>query len=53
MIVYVVTSGEYSDYRVEGIYSTRELAELAAATITDANEKRAAYLLETQHVLPT
>lgn len=38
MIVYVVTSGEYSDYRVEGIYSTRELAELAAATITDANE---------------
>lgn len=33
--IYVVTSGEYSDHRIEGVYSTKELA---AATITDANE---------------
>lgn len=35
---YVVTTGQYSDYSIVGIYSTKELAELAAATITDANE---------------
>lgn len=27
MTLYVLTRGEYSDYRIEGIYSTRELAE--------------------------
>ena len=27
MTVYVVTSGEYSDYRIDAIFSTRERAE--------------------------
>ena len=27
MTLYVLTSGEYSDYHIEGIYSTREQAE--------------------------
>jgi len=29
MKLYMVTDGDYSDYRVEGIYSTREKAEYA------------------------
>ncbi len=27
VIVYVVTEGEYSDYRIEGLFSTREMAQ--------------------------
>lgn len=29
--IYVVTSGCYSDYRIQGVFSTRELAEKLAA----------------------
>ncbi len=32
MKVYVVTAGEYSDYHIEAVYSTREKAELYVAT---------------------
>ena len=34
--VYVVTSGRYSDYRISGIFTTRELAE---AFINAINEE--------------
>lgn len=37
-IVYVVTSGEYSDYTIEGVFSTRELAEKFAAQWGDCND---------------
>lgn len=30
MIVYIVTSGDYSDYHIEGVYSTMEKAEDAS-----------------------
>jgi hypothetical protein len=33
MIVYMVTSGEYSDYRVNGIFSSEQKAEDFASTI--------------------
>ena len=32
MKVYIVTSGIYSDYRIEAVFSTREAAELFIAT---------------------
>lgn len=35
MKVYVVTQGEYSDYRIVAIFSTREQAELKCATLYD------------------
>lgn len=33
--IYVVTSGEYSYYRIEGVYSDRDAAELCAAAKDD------------------
>ena len=36
--VYVVTSGEYSDFRIEGIFTTRKKAILAKALIIDSND---------------
>jgi hypothetical protein len=36
-IVYLVTSGEYSDYRVDGVYSTKELAEKAKIALGDVD----------------
>jgi hypothetical protein len=37
MKVYVLTSGEYSDYRVEGVFSTPEKAVAYADGVEDAN----------------
>ncbi len=38
--IYVVTAGEYSDYHIVGVYSTRKLAELCkSATLADAVEE--------------
>lgn len=39
-LVYLVTSGEYSDYRINGAYSTRKLAQRVA----DANNTGGGYL---------
>ena len=40
-IIYVVTSGVYSDYGIEGVFSTREMAEEAAVLYSDEfNEAR-------------
>lgn len=36
-LVFVVTNGEYSDYRITGLYSTRELAEAAVAHDTNTD----------------
>src|ERR1041385_8544835 len=36
--VYVVTTGEYSDYSLRGIFSTREKADELAALLRDAND---------------
>lgn len=33
--IYVVTVGSYSDYRIAGVFSTKELAELFAVAIND------------------
>jgi len=38
MKVYVVTSGTYSDYQIEGIFSNREAAENYAKLVPDVNE---------------
>lgn len=38
MKVYLVSTGEYSDYSVEGIYSTRELAEEAVKRFASHND---------------
>lgn len=38
MKIYAVTNGSYSEYRVEGIYSTREKAEEAHKLYTSDNE---------------
>ena len=38
MQVYVITTDSYSDYAIQAICSTRELAELLSATLYDANE---------------
>lgn len=35
-IVYIVTSGEYSDYGIDSVWTTREAAEEAASTDRDA-----------------
>lgn len=35
--VYVVTSGEYSDYRIEGIFTTPNRAERLSKVIDDSN----------------
>ena len=35
--IYVVTAGSYSDYHIEAVFSTKELADLYASTITDAD----------------
>ena len=37
MKVYIVTTGQYSDYTIEGACSTRELAETAAEHYSYAN----------------
>lgn len=36
--VWILTSGRYSDYAVEGVFSTKEKAEIAAKHISEANE---------------
>lgn len=36
--VYIVTSGVYSDYRIEAVFSNREAAEKYASIVPDANE---------------
>jgi len=36
--VYLVTRGEYSDYRISAVFSTRALAEALARLIPDAND---------------
>ena len=38
MKVYVVTSGSYSDYRIEGIFKKKEDAETLASVLSDGNE---------------
>lgn len=38
MKVYIVTSGVYSDYQIEGVFSNREAAEKYASIVPDANE---------------
>ena len=38
MKVYVVTSGSYSDYRIEEIFAKKEDAEALAAVLSDGNE---------------
>jgi len=38
MKVYIVTSGTYSDYQIEGIFSNREAAENYAKLVPDVNE---------------
>jgi hypothetical protein len=35
MNVYIVTSGEYSDYKIEGVFSTKEKADAFAAKVTE------------------
>ena len=37
MKVYIVTTGEYSDYTIEGACSTQELADAAATRYSDAD----------------
>lgn len=37
MKVYVVTSGSYSDYRLDAIFTKKEDAEALAAVLSDAN----------------
>lgn len=36
--MYVLTAGEYSDYRIKGVYSTREKAESVKVHVEDAND---------------
>jgi len=36
MKVYIVTSGVYSDYQIEGVFSNREAAEKYASIVPDA-----------------
>jgi hypothetical protein len=36
--IYVVTTGEYSDYGVAGVYTTKEEAEAVKAVLRDAND---------------
>lgn len=36
--IYAVSAGDYSDYRVKALYSTREMAQKHAAIIDDAND---------------
>ena len=43
MTVYMVTTGEYSDYRVRGIFSTRDKAEAFIETHRTADPKNARY----------
>lgn len=38
MTIYAVTSGEYSDYRIEGVFSTKEKAEAFALLVCEAND---------------
>jgi len=38
MIVYAVSSGSYSDYSIEAIFSTRERAEHYALILSEAND---------------
>ena len=38
MKVYVVTSGSYSDYRIEEIFERKENAEALATVLSDGNE---------------
>ena len=38
MKVYVVTSGSYSDYRIEEIFAKKDDAEALAAVLSDGNE---------------
>ena len=33
--IYIVTSGDYSDYRIEGVFSNKEDAQFFADTITE------------------
>ena len=37
MVVYLVTSGEYSDYRVNGVFSSREDAQAVADQLPESN----------------
>jgi hypothetical protein len=47
MVVYVVTTGSYSDYSVRAIFADRELAELHRSQLSDANEVEEFDLIET------
>lgn len=38
MRIYAVTSGEYSDYRIEGVFSTKEKADAFALLVFEAND---------------
>jgi hypothetical protein len=38
MTIYVVTSGIYSDYKIDGVFSTREKAESFAAEVRKAGD---------------
>lgn len=38
MTIYAATSGEYSDYRIEGVFSTKEKADAFALLVSDAND---------------
>ena len=38
MVIYILTSGVYSDYQIEGVYSTKEIAEQQKALLLWKNE---------------
>jgi hypothetical protein len=45
-VVYVVTSGEYSDYHIDGVFSDYDKAELYCAFLTDKGD----YSCENPHI---
>ena len=38
MTIFVLTKGEYSDYRITGVFSSKELAEAAKAKMTEGKD---------------
>ena len=52
MKVWTIESGQYSDYRVDGIFSTRENAEAVAAKLTSEGKGWHDYRIEERELDP-